>query len=356
MLPRAADAPLEVLLQGRRFRAREIAVEKAIQLPEELLACGALGGRHLREERRWRAAGSPAGLSRCVTSRQSLDSRPMLEIHHRETGAVLLAWPEAALAGARLAGRNLLFADLRGADLTAADLRGADLCSADLTGATLAGARLVGADLTGAVLRGVRAPEARLTDAKLVGADLTESVFDGSDFTRVTFKLAYQSEGKGPSFRNAGLSRTYLAHALLRGADLSGADCTEACLNGSNLGGACLTGASLRAASLRMTRLAGADLRQADLTQALFHETDLTGADLALAIMGGTVLARSPTLAAARGLAEVRHAADSCVDLSTLAALCRRGAADFLEGIGVSAGELDLVRRLDPQPPASKPG
>ena len=59
--------------------------------------------------------------------------------------------------------------------------------------------RLVGADLTGAVLRGVRAPETWFTNAKLVGADLTGAVFDGSDCTRLTFKLACQSEGKGPT-------------------------------------------------------------------------------------------------------------------------------------------------------------
>ena len=77
------------------------------------------------------------------------------------------------------------------------------------------------------LLRSVRAPEAWFTDAKLVGADLTGAGLDGKDFTQLTFKLACRSEGKGPTFGNAGLSRTYLAHTPLRGADLSGADCTE---------------------------------------------------------------------------------------------------------------------------------
>jgi Pentapeptide repeats (8 copies) len=89
----------------------------------------------------------------------------MVEIHHRDTGEVLLRLEGDSLAGAELPRVHLRRADLRGADLRAARLVLADLTDADLRGADLCGADLRGTGwntlidpgyLTGADLRGAR--------------------------------------------------------------------------------------------------------------------------------------------------------------------------------------------------------
>jgi hypothetical protein len=105
-------------------------------------------------------------------------------------------YPGAQLVGARLAGRDLTFADfmaarLTGADLTgsvliktkltATDLAGARLSQANLDGADLANANLTGARLEDAILTGVHLSEARLVDAILTGADLRRAILVGAD-------------------------------------------------------------------------------------------------------------------------------------------------------------------------------
>ena len=79
----------------------------------------------------------------------------MLEIKHRDTGAVLLALDAVTLSGAKLYRADLSGAELSGADLSGANLSGANLSGAYLSGADLSGAYLSGAILSGAVLSGV---------------------------------------------------------------------------------------------------------------------------------------------------------------------------------------------------------
>ena len=78
----------------------------------------------------------------------------MIEIKHKETGAVLLTLAADCLAGENLDHSHLVGADLQGADLTGANLQGADLDNADLRGANFRAAMLRGADLSGADLSG----------------------------------------------------------------------------------------------------------------------------------------------------------------------------------------------------------
>ena len=72
----------------------------------------------------------------------------MVEITHRDTGAVIATVNVASLAGADLAGADLAWANLIGADLSGADLRGANLARAILFGADFRGSNLAEADLT----------------------------------------------------------------------------------------------------------------------------------------------------------------------------------------------------------------
>lgn len=59
----------------------------------------------------------------------------MIEIKHRDTGAVLATVEK--LVGANLSGANLYGANLSGANLSEANLRGAYLSGANLSGATI---------------------------------------------------------------------------------------------------------------------------------------------------------------------------------------------------------------------------
>jgi hypothetical protein len=69
----------------------------------------------------------------------------MIEIKHKDTGAVLHTVEADTLSGADLSGADLRWADLIGANLSWANLHGADLRRADLRGADLSGADLSGA-------------------------------------------------------------------------------------------------------------------------------------------------------------------------------------------------------------------
>jgi Pentapeptide repeats (8 copies) len=89
----------------------------------------------------------------------------MIEIKHKETGAVLYRIDAPTLQEAALSGANL-----RGAQLSAAVLVGADLSYADLSEAVLTGANLVEADLCGTNFHG----------ADLAGVDLAGVRCDGS--------------------------------------------------------------------------------------------------------------------------------------------------------------------------------
>src|ERR1043166_9397185 len=61
----------------------------------------------------------------------------MIEIRHKDTGAVLLQLTAISLHSADMQGADLRNADLRGENLTGADLQGTDLRGAGLTGCCL---------------------------------------------------------------------------------------------------------------------------------------------------------------------------------------------------------------------------
>src|SRR2546430_714071 len=91
----------------------------------------------------------------------------MIQVHRRDSGALLLELDSDTLVGATLPGAVLLYGDLHGADVRRANLRGADLCQTDLRGATFRGACLTGADVTLSSLMGADFGEALLADARL---------------------------------------------------------------------------------------------------------------------------------------------------------------------------------------------
>ena len=66
----------------------------------------------------------------------------MIQIKHRDTGAILHTVDADTLIKAKLTEADLTKANLTGAKLRVADLHGADLTGADLTGADLLGAML----------------------------------------------------------------------------------------------------------------------------------------------------------------------------------------------------------------------
>ena len=100
----------------------------------------------------------------------------------------------ANLAGANLAGANLVRANLDGAYLAGANLDGANLDGAYLDGAYLAGANLDGAYLAGAYLAG----------ANLAGANLARAYLEGAYLARA-------------NLARANLDGAYLARANLAG-------------------------------------------------------------------------------------------------------------------------------------------
>jgi hypothetical protein len=150
--------------------------------------------------------------------------KKIIEIRHRETGAVLHRIEAHSLERASLPGTNL--------------------SDADLTGMNLAGA-----DLTGALFRNTTLREANLSRANLTGAYLFQT-----DLGR------------------ANLSGALLYPCGLDGADLSGANLTGANLTGAYLADAKLIGAKLSYANLQSCYLGGADLTGAQAAFTLFAD------------------------------------------------------------------------------------
>jgi pentapeptide repeat protein/TIR domain-containing protein len=122
----------------------------------------------------------------------------LIEIRHKQTGAVLHRLEIETLEGASLSGLSLSGADLSGANLAGADLFGAVCYHTDLRGANLTRANLKGAYLADTDLR-----DANLTDALMLVVSL-----DSADLS-------------GANLANANLTGAYLAEARLTGANLS---------------------------------------------------------------------------------------------------------------------------------------
>ncbi len=113
------------------------------------------------------------------------------------------------LAGTRLRGANLPYANFRGAKLPYADLRGADLTGADLRSANLDSSKLRYAYLGDADLRNAELPNADLREVNLPDADLRGAFLGSADLREA-------------DLRDADLAGADLGNANLRGADLTG--------------------------------------------------------------------------------------------------------------------------------------
>ena len=147
----------------------------------------------------------------------------------------------AGVAGAKLRGQDLRYAEARAAFLAKADLRNARLMGTVLTDADLRDANLLLADLRDAILL-----SADLEGALLLGADLASA-----DLRKANLQRA--------NLRNADLRDAALIGADLGGANLQRADLRGAVLSGADLDGARLTGALLlEAGGLTQAQLDGA--------------------------------------------------------------------------------------------------
>ena len=182
----------------------------------------------------------------------------MIEIRHKDSGAVLRTFNGESLAGEYMEGAKLAGADLSKRDLQKADLQRADLRDADLSGANLKarcspgadargdlrrrkhgkgrpyrfvrpGRRLSRRNLNGAIMRYAKLSEADFSESSLVGADMSMAEL-GCDFSRA-------------NLMKADLRGSILAGAVMDGATLLGANLTDAKLAGADMSGARLEGA-----------------------------------------------------------------------------------------------------------------
>jgi uncharacterized protein YjbI with pentapeptide repeats len=186
------------------------------------------------------------------------------------------------VAGPRLNGARLRYAQAYGAFFV-----NAHLWRANLQGAYLSEADMRGADLGQSDLR-----FALMDHTQMSGANLDRAILDGADMRRTDLENANLS--------HAWLVGTILTDADLKGASLYGARLSSATLTRANfekadfreayLDGAQLERADLRGAYLWSTRLPGADLRGAQLGNAILIDAYVPGADLRWAQFGGTVL------------------------------------------------------------------
>jgi hypothetical protein len=126
------------------------------------------------------------------------------------------------------------------------------LKATDRKAINLAGADLAGVDLMESTLRGVSAKKATFTRAKLAGADLSDGSFDGADFSEADLQTARLKGIRGTEavFQGAKLARADLSRSMFFGASFDGADLTGADLSDSNLHKADFTGAILDGATL----------------------------------------------------------------------------------------------------------
>jgi uncharacterized protein YjbI with pentapeptide repeats len=181
----------------------------------------------------------------------------MIDIKHKDTGAIL----------ARVDGKTL-----RGASLVNAQLSGADLSGADLTNATLSGALLEHAMLDRASLVGACLDRADLRHASLIDANLT-------DASLLKAKLG-RAQLNGCKLRYAKLAGAQLSRSSMIGVDMSMADAQSVELVDANLQTADLRGTNFSDADLRRANLNGADLSGATLAHAITQGAQLANANL----------------------------------------------------------------------------
>jgi uncharacterized protein YjbI with pentapeptide repeats len=227
----------------------------------------------------------------------------MIDIRHKDTGALLLQVDAETMAGIQLSDQVLRGADLRGADLRGAQLRRAYVIDVDLREANLENARLNGADLTDVLLSGANLRGAHFNEAKVRSVDL-------------------------------------------RHADLSGAAFHNAFVVTSAFDDATLTAANLRRATLMDTSLVGASLCEADLTGALLSSVNLTRMNLSGACFAETFIADCRTLHEALDLSAVKHLAPSSLDVRTLRACAARLSDAFLQSVGYTPEEIYHLKTL----------
>jgi uncharacterized protein YjbI with pentapeptide repeats len=199
-------------------------------------------------------------------------AQEMIEIRHKQSGAVLARVEGNTLHSAMLADAQLAGADLTGADLSHAVLRGANLQEASLDNASLVGTCLDRANLQNVSALGANLSEASLRQAKLTGAKLDGSQLRfarlaGAKFVKASLVEANLAMAEAP---NADFSEANLGMADLRGGNFLEANFGRAKLTGANL-----TGATLPSALAKSTSHQAAKGQQGSSTREELLDDDL---------------------------------------------------------------------------------
>lgn len=156
------------------------------------------------------------------------------------------------------------------------------------------------------------------------------------------------------------LSKANLGGADLYNADLFGADLSEVNLGYAELGKGNLLSVNLMSANLKGTNLTRADLGEADLSNAYLSKarfvetiltyTDLTGADFKGTFFNSTVISNCPTLIKSKNLDKIKHQGDSSIDHLTLRACVSELPYIFLQGLGYTNKEIEILKEQYSQP------
>jgi uncharacterized protein YjbI with pentapeptide repeats len=175
------------------------------------------------------------------------------------------------------------------------------------------------------------------------------------------------------SLQEADLRQANLRHADLRRVDLNCVDLDQANLAFANLDGALMDSASLMFADLSFAKLRGASLwsahiRQADLSSADLRNAQLCGtelnytklvdvrlegADFTDAVFCYTCISGCLDLHLARNLDKTQHDGPSYLDWTTIKASIHLLPDMFLLNIGFTQLEIEGLRQLVAQLPAS---
>ena len=165
--------------------------------------------------------------------------------------------------------------------------------------------------------------EAALREADLFGVRLNASDLTGSDLVKANFGATELRDAK---LRNANLRSARFSYANLYFASLSGSDLCHAEFSNIELKGTSLTYTTLK--------------------ETTFVNVDFTDAEFSGAVLDHTRFIFCDNLHKAEGLAYVKHDSPSALDRHTLRTSIHCLPDVFLNGVGYSNNEIQVLRDL----------
>jgi len=264
----------------------------------------------------------------------------MIDLRHKSTGEIIVSIDLPMLAKADLSGLDLAGVNLRDASLWGTNLSNADLENADLTGARLPYTDLRGANLNRAHFWHADIHQALLTDADLSGADFNHTQLFASELTganlrdlRLCASRVTWANLSGRSLPTQKWFSTQFTKVELQHSDLSHSLFKRLIFDQCDLSGMCLAGSSLVDVIFRRVNLAGTDFTDCELGDGSFIDCPT----LHLAVGLETVLHKAP---------RPRLSRRSCIDIDTLRASVTQLPGRFLNGMGLSTGEIECLRAM----------